>query len=177
MYEYITHKTLKKVIKRFPRGSAAGPSGLTYEHLKAALSGSRSAREHALMLVNRNLSGDMLPMPEMLASRLVAPQKRKGGVRPIAVGEVWLRFCSLCAIELCYNAGPGLAPIQWDVGVAGGAQCIGHALRAGAAAHADHVTCATDFRNAFNTISLDAVLAAVAERHLQLFPCARWAYS
>jgi hypothetical protein len=138
---------------------------ITFEHLKAALSGSRSARDQLLMLVNRILSGDMQPMPEMLASRLVALQKRKGGVRPIAVGEVWLRFCSLCAFDLCSNAGPGLAPIQLGVGEAGGAQCIGHALRAGAAAHADHATCDADFRNAFNTISRDAVLAAVTERH------------
>jgi hypothetical protein len=164
-------------MKRFPRGSAAGPSGLTFEHLKAALNGSRSARDHVLILVNRILSGDMQPMPHMLASRLVALQKRKGGVRPIAVGEVWMRFCSLCAIELCSNAGPDLAPIQLGVGVAGGAQCIGHALRAGAAAHPDHVTCATDFRNAFNTISRDAVLAAVSERHPQLFPFVQWAYA
>jgi hypothetical protein len=101
----------------------------------------------------------------------------QGWCETIAVGEVWLRFCSICAIELCSNAGPGVAPVQLGVGVAGGAQCIGHALRAGAAAHADHVTSATDFRNAFNTISRDAVLAAVAKRHAQLFPIARWSYS
>jgi hypothetical protein len=40
-----------------------------------------------------------------------------------------------------------------------------------------HDTYATDFRTAFNTISHDAVLAAVTERHPQLFPLARWAYS
>ena len=51
-------------------------------------------------------------MPEMLASRLVALQKSKGGIRPIAVGEVWLRFCSLCAIVLCDNAGRAIAPKQ-----------------------------------------------------------------
>ena len=140
-------------MKRFPRGSAAGPSGLTFEHLKAALQGSKAARDNILVFANKVLSGDMQPMPEMLASRLVALLKRKGGVRPIAVGEVWMRFCSLCAIELCSDAGPSLAPIQNGVGVAGGAQCIGHALRAGAKAHPDHVTVATDFNNAFNTIS------------------------
>ena len=173
----LTHKILKKVIKRFPRASAAGLSGLTFEQLGAALKGSMNMRDQVITFVNRALRGDLQPMPEMLASRLLALQKSKGGIRPIAVGEVFMRFCCLCAIELCSDAGPGLAPIQLGVGVAGGAQCIGHALRAGAKAHPDHVTCATDFRNAFNTISRDAILQAVSERHPELFPFVHWAYS
>ena len=109
----------------------------------------------------------MPPMPEMLASRLVALQKSKGGIRPIAVGEVWLRFCSLCAIVLCDNAGRALAPKQLGVGVAGGAQCISHI--AGVMANPDYVTVATDMRNAFNTTHRTAVLKAVAELLPQLF--------
>ena len=101
-------------------------------------------------------------MPEMIASRLVALQKHKGGVHPVAVGEVWMRFCSICALALCPEAGLDLASLQLGVGVAGGAQCIGHALRTGAEAHPDHVTVATDVRNAFNTMHRSAVLQAVA---------------
>ena len=67
-------------------------------------------------------------MPEMLASQLVALRKRKGGVRPIDVGEMWMRFCCLCALELCSEAGMALAPLHLGVGAAWGAQCIGHAL-------------------------------------------------
>ena len=164
-------------MKRFPRGSAAGPSGFTFEHLKAALQGSRSCRDRTIEFVNKVIGGEMPPMPEMLASRLVALQKSKGGIRPIAVGEVWLRFCSLCAIVLCDNAGRALAPKQLGVGVAGGAQCIGHALRAGVMANPDYVTVATDMRNAFNTIHRTAVLKSVAERLPQLFAFVNWAYS
>lgn len=64
----------------------------------------------------------------MLASRLVAMQKRKGGIRPIAVGEVWMRFCCLRALELCPEAGRALAHLHLGAGVPGGAQCIGHVL-------------------------------------------------
>jgi hypothetical protein len=39
----LTHKALIKVIKHFPCGAAASPSGLSFVHMKAALSGSRSA--------------------------------------------------------------------------------------------------------------------------------------
>lgn len=69
--------------------------------------------------MNKVLSGEPPAMPEMLASRLVALQKCKGGVRPIAVGEVWTRFCCLCALELCSEASIALAPLQLGVGVAG----------------------------------------------------------
>ena len=61
--------------------------------------------------------------------------------------------------------------------MAGGAPCIGHALHAGALAHPDSVTVATDMRNAFNTIHRAAVLKAVAERLPQLFAFVNWAYS
>ena len=57
-------------------------------------------------------------MPEMLASRLVALQKRNGGVRPVAVGEVWMRFCCLCAREIYAEASISLAPLQLGVDVA-----------------------------------------------------------
>ena len=65
---------------RFPRGSAAGPSGFTFEHLKVALQGSRSCRDRTIEFVNKVIGGEIPPMPEMLASRLVALQKSKGGI-------------------------------------------------------------------------------------------------
>ena len=88
-----------------------------------------------------------------------------------------MRFCSLCAIVLCDNAGRALAPKQLGVGVAGGVQCIGHALRAEVLAHPNNVTVATDTRNAFNTIHRAAVLKAIAERLPQLCASVNWAYS
>ena len=115
----LTHRVLKKVLKRFPRGSAAGPSGFTFERLRAAIRGNRSCCDRTINFVNKVIGGEMLPMPEMLASLLVALQKSKGGIRPIAVCEVCLPFCSLCAIVLNDNAGCALAPKQLGVGVAG----------------------------------------------------------
>ena len=96
----LTQKVLKKVMKRVPRGSTAGPSGATLEHLKATLQGSRSCRDRTIEFFNKVLSGEAPIMPEMLARRVVALQRRKGGVRRIAVGEVWMRFCHLWALEI-----------------------------------------------------------------------------
>ena len=45
------------------------------------------------------LSG-MLPREcGLLDSKLLALQKDAGGVRPIAIGEVWYRLAAMCAIE------------------------------------------------------------------------------
>ena len=163
--------------KRLPHGSAAGPSGPRFEHVKAALQGGTSCRDRTIEFINKLLSAEAPTMPEMIASRLVALQKHKRGIRPIAVGEVWMRFCSICALALCLEAGLDLASLPLGVSVAGGAQCIGHALRAGAEAHPDHVTVATDVRNACNSMPRSAVLQAVAERYPQLFPFVNWAYT
>lgn len=56
------------------------------------------------------------------------------------------------------------------VGGSGGAQCAGHAMRAGSKAHPEHPMVATDFRDEFNTISCEAVLQAVADRQPRLLP-------
>ena len=114
-------------MKRLPYGAAAGPSRLTFEHLKAALQGSRSCRDRTIKYVNKRLIGEALAMPEMIASRLVALQKHKVGVRRIAVGEVWMRFCSIYALVLCPEPRLDLASLQLGVSVAWRAQCIGHA--------------------------------------------------
>ena len=67
--------------------------------------------------------------------------------------------------------------VQLGVGVPGGAQCICHALCAGAEARPDHVTVATDVRNEFDTMHRSAVLQAVAERYPQLCTFVNWAYA
>jgi hypothetical protein len=56
-------------------------------------------------------------------------------------------------------------------------QLLSMLLRVGAKSNPYHVTCATDFCNACNTIHDEAVLKEVAERFPQLFPFVNWAYA
>ena len=76
----------------------------------------------------------------------------------------------------CPDAGRILAPLQLGVGVRGGSQLVGHALRAGMAADPDCVTVQLDYRNAFNTLARGAMLAAVAKRQPSMLPFAAWTY-
>jgi hypothetical protein len=83
-------------------------------------------------------------------------------VRPIAIGEVWVRLASLCAMAACQDAGLALAPLQLGVGVPGGSQSVGHALRSGLSCCPGDVTLQLDFRNLYNSVSRTALLQAVA---------------
>jgi hypothetical protein len=53
---------------------------------------------------------------------------------------------------------------------------LGHAMRAGLLSHPEDVTMQLDFRSAFNSLSREAMLKAVAHRAPQLFKFADWMY-
>ena len=172
----ISADTLRAVLRRLPRNSAAGPSGWTYEHLKAAVNGSVSAFDALLRFVQYAVEGRLPHIPRLMASRLVPLRKPNGGIRPIAVGEVLLRLASLCASTAAAEAGPALRPLQLGVGVPGGAQCVGQALQATILAQPEHVVLQLDWSNAFNCLSRQSMLEAVAERAPALLPFAEWSY-
>lgn len=118
---HITAEVLLKVLKRLPRGSGAGLSGWTYEHIRVACACNSGMFEVTLVLVNLMVAGSLPDIPELLACRLVH-RKNTGtvdGVRPIAVGETWLQLAALCAMEACPTTGKALLPLQFGVGVAG----------------------------------------------------------
>jgi hypothetical protein len=85
----VTEDLLRRVLKALPHGWAGGPSGLTYEHVKAAANSSDAAFDAIRCLLNVMLSGKLPHLPELIDATLVAFDKPAGGVRPIAIGEVW----------------------------------------------------------------------------------------
>ena len=165
------------VLHKLPRGSAPGPSGWTYEHIKAAALHSTSARQGLLRLINAMLAGQLPHLPKVLASSLIGLQKPGGrGLRPIAIPEAFYRLAGLCLIEATDGTGQALAPLQLGVSIRGGSQCIGHALKAGIAADPDCVTAQLDFKNAFNCLDRTAMLKAIAKRQPRALAFATWAY-
>ena len=125
------------------------------------------------------------------ASRLVALRKPNGKIRPIAVGDVWLRLLGKCvAKDKAADAGKVLAPLNLGVGIPGGAEIVVHAanlyarlLRArqvGAISLEDdddpYCMLATDFTNAFNTLHRREMAAAIDERFPDLLPLFNWSY-
>jgi hypothetical protein len=123
------------------------------------------------------VSGTLPHLPALLDSTLIGFEKPGGnGLRPIAIGEVWLRLAGICAMAALPEIGQALAPLQLGVGIRGGNQCVGHAIRAGIAADPGCVTVQLDWRNAFNELSRTSMLDAVELRQPALLPFAYWAY-
>jgi hypothetical protein len=60
------------------------------------------------------------------------------------------------------------------VGVYGGIEAAGHALRAALAANPTLVLARIDYENAFNTVSRTAVMKVVTERTPQLLAFVKW---
>ena len=91
---------MAKAVLSFKAGSVPGPSGLRAEHLKVVVKlapGNRTEKglEALTKLVNCLAAGDLTEeaAPYFCGARLYAGNKKSGGIRPIAVGDVlrWLR--------------------------------------------------------------------------------------
>ena len=158
---YIDAAAFLGILHRLPTGKAAGLSGWTYEHIRAVGLFNERARETLRGFVNDNLSG-AVPHSHMLhASRLIALEKPNGGIRPIDIGECILRFVSICALSTAGNIGDVLASLQIGVGISGGAEIPGHALRLDIL-DPEVVTVQVDLQNAFNLSDRTAIAHAVA---------------
>ena len=121
-------------LRSAPRGSAPGPTGWRYEHLRA-IYGEASRIEEAVPLapfVRTMIEGKL---PErcakiLSAARLHALSKPNGGVRPIAVGDVLRRWVTRAVCrdhKETFEA--DFAPLQFAVGVSGGAEKLSGPVR------------------------------------------------
>ena len=157
------------VSKRISNGSAPGPSGLTGELLED-LCGDPVCCSGVFAMVSAIING-RLPRPcrvLLLCSSLIPVQKRKGGVRPVAVGEVLWKLATALAMEKMGSAANAecLPSIQLGVGVAGGSVIALHAAQAALQCDAGNMVLLTDVRNAFNESSRKSIASALAEHEV-----------
>ena len=90
-----------KSLKTFPAGSSGGPDGLTPQHLLDMIAGAPDEKllEAVTDFTNVLLSGKLsTTIREVIfGGRLIALQKKDGGIRPIAVGYTLRRLAAKCA--------------------------------------------------------------------------------
>ena len=131
-------------------------------------SATASAHEATLDVVNVIFSDALPRHVTFLDSALIGMQKPDGGVRPIAIGEVWYRVTTLCTLEAYAGAGGALKPLPLGVGVSGGVEAAGHVLLS-ALAEVDHAKAfLLDGENALNSVDRAAAFTAVRDRASQL---------
>ncbi|KAJ9447772.1 hypothetical protein DIPPA_31033, partial [Diplonema papillatum] len=131
-----------KTLRALPRGTAPGPSGLSAQHLLDLVSPGSPIRAPLVAVIARIATGSLPDeaRPHGFGARLVALEKKDGGLRPIACGEV-LRRMAAKILARDKSVVQAVKPIlercgQTGVGMKSGAdamvcamRCVGEAYR------------------------------------------------
>ncbi len=170
-----------RAIRSFPSTSAAGPDGLRPQHLNDMTGYAAGEGGHLLLraltgFINFTLEGKVAPLARHFS--LTARAKLGGGVRPIAVGCTLFRLAAKCASSSVKQAMAALlAPHQLGYGTPLGAEAAVHTSRIYLGNMQEHhLLLKLDFKNAFNCLRRDKMLAAVSEKAPELFPLIHSAY-
>ena len=91
-------------LRSFPKGSAAGPTGTRASHILHAIQvkNPTSALETLTDFIN-HLSSGLVPakiQPFLAGAYLIGLSKKDGGIRPIAIGDVYRRLTGKCLSSL-----------------------------------------------------------------------------
>ena len=143
---------LLAVCSKACKGKAPGPSGWTEELLAKALRHSPSARHNMAAIMTDVLNGAVDPAVAVLLRRcrLVPIGKPSGGVRPLAIGEAFVRIAARIALDAHLAALNAKFGVVQAALASGGVERAIHDLRA--AYSAGHVIVALDCNNAFNCL-------------------------
>ena len=109
--------------------------------------------------------------PYFYGARLIPlPKKEKGDVRPIAICTI---FHKIISSAIMLNIKSSLmcffSPVQFSVGIEGGAESVVHRVRKRLHLHPDHVLVSLDLKNAFNSVRRSAFMSQVKEHYPQVF--------
>ena len=116
-----------KILKTFPAGSSGRSDGLTPQHLLDRVAGTPDEKLLAAItkFTNLLLSGNLpIAIREIIfGGRLIALQKKDGGIRLIALGYTLRLLAAKCANRhFIEHHSSELSPIQVGVGVSGEAK-------------------------------------------------------
>jgi len=156
---------MEAVVRSFPPGSAAGPSGLRPQHLLDCLNSADSTakaglQEALLTLVTATSSGRLHPRaaPHLCAARLIPLRKKDGGVRR--------------------NAAAALAPLKTAFVKGSPCEVVAMGVQALHAVHGSTgwLSLQVDLKNVFNSIARPAILEALERKCPSLMPWVRQAF-
>ncbi len=202
----IQAKDMIAYIKSRKPWTAGGPTGWTFGYLQSLL---RSGKSPIIMLIQFIVSSiyactaDANPPSWILKlrdARGVMLKKNDNDIRPIAIGDVFLRIAAGCALwKLNYVIRRRLGKYQFGApGVLAGTESMVNYIRIYTENKPDHIAISVDCKNAFNTISREAItkelrtlddeidldsetnlepqLIATPNSHLALFPVIEFLY-
>jgi len=183
----LPREAVDDALRRAPRGTSPGPSGLRMEHLRAL----GESGQAALQAVVRLLAGPVAVrrVPPLAAHALAGADLlllcKPGGadidglprLRPIGMPEVLRKLAAAALAGTVRDAAARLlAPLQMGVGVPNPCERVVHELKAELSHHPSAALLQLDFRNAFNLISRVAAVAYLARSLPLLRPYLDWVY-
>ena len=156
----LDHDIFAKNVRVARRGAAAGPSGMTADHLRPLLDSVADTSRFwrfAQDLARATVPDDIVDAVRL--GRLTALQKPKGGVRGIVSGDIIRR---LVARTICQQLSPAVqvatAPFQYALSTKAGGECIAHALQVLTDLNPRTTILSIDGVGAFDLISRGAML-------------------
>ncbi|KAL0223491.1 hypothetical protein P9112_002881 [Eukaryota sp. TZLM1-RC] len=167
------------VIKKRPRGKSAGLSGITIDHVKAAISSSEDCLGLLTKYFNKILTGQLRYPEELRSSRLTALVKNsKMDVRPIAVSESLQNIFSTCCFSrFNEKAKKILLPFQYGINTTDGVSSTIFATDVLFRQKESNVCMSLDFSNAFNSLSRRSIHGALLQYMPKLMPYFQSTYS
>ena len=172
-----------KALQSFKRGSAAGISQLSPDHLKTLIHVPGPNVLDAIMPFITHIVEGTIPAnarPYFMGARLVALKKRCGGIRPIASGDTFRRIAAkvLCARHSKALGQELLKGGQCGVGIPGGIEAMFHATARFAKymSSCEELLFKFDVKNAFNSLSRAAILQHCEKQCPALYAYASCAY-
>ena len=184
----VSEEEVMVALKSFRPSSAGGVDGLRPGHLKDLVAPQTAEAGRRLMKALANLCSKLLlgQVPQhardlLFAANLTALRKKDGGIRPIAVGNVFRRLASkIAAKRVIPELRRQLPLVQLGVGVSGGCEDAAHAVRAfvqSSVVHENNVLIKFDMQNAFNTVRRDHFLEVCSSRAPSILHLASTAYA
>ncbi|KAL5483840.1 hypothetical protein EMCRGX_G020256 [Ephydatia muelleri] len=178
------------ILRSFTKGTSAGPSGLSIQHLLDAASVPLQTPicDSLKGVVNILASGKAPKSVSAFLSggRLIALNKGKFSegrctdIRPIIVGEVLCRLTGKCLCSILRDKfSTFFQPSQFGVACKAGIERVVHNLRKcidDGWMSRDFVVCKVDMSNAFNRVSRQAVLDECSSFFPELLPWVSWCY-
>ena len=118
--------------------------------------------------------------PYFFGAKLIALKKPDGGIRPIAVGNIFRRLSAKCAEYHVFESRQArYGNRQVGVGTKRGAELASHVFRCLIENHQtkENVILKIDFESAFNSINRQFMLEKVVEIHPEVYKYSHSAYS
>ncbi|KAL0219595.1 hypothetical protein P9112_005248 [Eukaryota sp. TZLM1-RC] len=167
----ITCDEVSVAIKGLPSGRSAGPSGLSYDHLKSAVNICPEIVDDLVFFFNSVIMGRFKLPQALMSSRLVALNKPGGGVRPIAVGESITRLLAIISFKRVKSSAINFfRPYQFAIGIPDGTTCAALCTDLLFNQKGENYLLNIDFKNAFNSVFRSSILQELELHYPPLLP-------